>query len=232
MPISLLSRIIDLVAPRYCPVCGRRMAIGERTLCTVCNLHLPRTNYAADAYENRMARLFWGKLPIERAAALFFYEAHSEVCNLVYDLKYHDRPEIGAEMGMMTAAEFARSSFFEGIDAIVPVPLSPKRQRQRGYNQSMEIARGVASYTGIPIVRDAVRRQGFKESQTHKSRMERVTNVEDAFRLHKGEQIRGRHVLVVDDVVTTGATVTACADELTKAGGVRISVLALGFAKP
>lgn len=232
MPISFISRLTDLIAPRYCPVCGRRMAIGEHTLCTVCNLHLPRTGYAADAYENRMARLFWGKLPIERAAALFFYEAHSEVCNLVYDLKYHDRPEIGFELGSLTAAECGREGFFEDIDAIVAVPLSPQRQRQRGYNQSMEIARGVAKATGIPIVKDAVRRRTFKESQTHKSRTERAENVEDAFCLHKGELIRGKHVLVVDDVVTTGATVTACATQLAKAGGVRISVLALGYAKP
>ena len=113
--ISIWQRLLDLIAPRLCVVCGRRLAPSERVICAVCNLHLPRTGYQLSAYDNPMARLFWGIIPVERVAALFYYEASSRTSNILYDLKYHDHPEIGREMGRLMARELAASDFFDGM---------------------------------------------------------------------------------------------------------------------
>ena len=231
MRISFWTRLLDLISPRLCVVCGERLSITEEVICSKCNLHLPRTGFQRDPQENIMAKMFWGQVPIERATALFYYEAHAETANILYELKYKDHPEIGETMGRMLARELQRSDFFSGIDGIVPVPLAKKRLRQRGYNQSMEIAKGVSELTGLPIYNKVVKRTRFEGSQTSMGRWERNENVEKVFELIDGENVRGKHLLIIDDVVTTGATVIACAKELIKAGNVRISVLALGYAK-
>lgn len=228
---SLCSRLLDLIAPRSCAVCGNRLAISEEVICTKCNLHLPRTHYAASASDNEMARRFWGLLPMERAAALFFYESKSEITHIVLQMKYGNHPEYGFILGRMAAREFQPRQFFEGIGALVPIPLAPNRLRQRGYNQSVEIARGIQSVVHLPLLTDAVRRKAFTESQTHKNRLERNENVADAFERIPTADIRGQHLLLIDDVVTTGATATACGRELLKAQDVRLSVLSLAFAK-
>ena len=229
--ISFWHRLFDLIAPRLCVVCGRRLSPTEKVICAVCNLHLPRTNYQSSPIDNPMARLFWGIIPVERVAALFFYEAGSRTSNILYDLKYHDRPEIGREMGRLMAREFMEAGFFEGIDLIVPLPLARKRQRQRGYNQSMELARGISQMTGLPICNEVVRRTRFEKSQTQMHHWERQENVANVFKVRDLSAVSGRHVLLVDDVVTTGATMVACAREILKAEGVSVSLLSLGFTK-
>ena len=214
-----------------CVVCGSRLAVTEETLCSKCYLHLPRTDFRNNLYENVMAKLFWGRIAIEKADALFFYEPHAETAHILYELKYKNHPEIGVVMGRMMAKELMRSGLFEGIDAIVPVPLAKKRERERGYNQSLELAKGVSEVTGLPIADKVVVRTKFVGSQTQRGRWERNENVENVFELVDGDSINGKHLLLIDDVVTTGATIIACAQELQKASNVRISVLALGFAK-
>lgn len=146
-------------------------------------------------------------------------------------MKYRSHPETGELMGRMAAKEFATYGFFDGIDAIVPVPLAKNRQRERGYNQSLEIARGVSAVTRIPITSKALKRKSFAASQTKMNRWQRNENVEDVFLLTDGNAVKGKHILIIDDVVTTGATVISCAKELMKAGGTRFSVMSLGFTK-
>ncbi len=224
-------RIFNLIAPRACVVCGRRLAVGENVICTICNIHLPRTRFHKIPYDNRMARFFWGQIPVMRATAFFYYEPHSEVCRIIYSMKYLGHPEDGEIMGRMFAGEIKDDGFFEGIDLIVPVPLAKKRMRARGYNQSMEIAQGVSQITGIPVCDDVVIRKTFKSSQTKMNRWQRVDNVEDAFELKKPEKIRGKHLLMVDDVVTTGSTIISCAKEMMKCGEVKFSIISLGFTR-
>lgn len=231
MKISFWSRLLDLVSPRLCVVCGERLAVTEETLCSKCYLHLPRTDFGHDLYENVMAKLFWGQIRIEKATALFYYEPHAETANLLYELKYKHHPEIGLVMGRMMARELQKSGLFDDIDALVPVPLARKRERQRGYNQSMMLVRGVNEVTGLPIFNKVVRRTRFEGSQTQRGRWERNENVADVFELTEGDSISGKHLLLIDDVVTTGATIIACAKEMQKASDVKISVLALSFAK-
>ena len=229
--ISFWSRLLDLISPRMCVVCGKRLSVSEEVICATCNLHLPRTGFQREPYENIMAKTFWGQIPIERAAALFYYEPHAETANILYDMKYRNHPEIGEVMGRMMAKELQPNGFFEGIDGIVPVPLARRRERQRGYNQSMELAKGISEIVGLPIYNKVVKRCKFEGSQTSRGRWERNENVEKVFQLTDSESICGKHLLIIDDVVTTGATIVACAKELVKAGGVKISVLSLGYTK-
>ena len=228
---SIFRRLLDFVAPRSCVVCHCRLAPETEVLCPSCQLRLPRTNFHLSPNDNVMARLFWGIIPVEKVAALCYYAPGSEVAQLVYDMKYRDRPDIGETLGRLMASEFMPSGFFDGIDCLVPLPLARRRERQRGYNQSRRLALGVSEVTGLPVNDDMVCRTAFAKSQTQLGRRERQENVENVFQLRDGADFRGRHVLLIDDIVTTGATVVACARELLKVDGVRISILAFGLTK-
>ena len=231
MRISYWTRLLDLIAPRLCMACGQRLTVSEQDVCAVCYMHLPRTDFQMQPTDNPMARMYWGLIPVERAAALFYYEAGAGPSQIVYELKYHNHPEVGVTMGRMLARELQGSGFFDGIDALVPIPLARKRQRQRGYNQSLMLAQGISQATGIAIYNKVVRRKAFTESQTKLYRWERQENVENIFELTDADAIAGKHLLIVDDVVTTGATTTACSRELLKATGVTVSILSLAFTK-
>ncbi len=243
MKTSFWTRLCDLIAPRTCVVCGRRLSVTESALCAPCHLHLPLTRFWLSPCDNPMAKLFWGRIPLaggrpgqrpnsmERAAALFFYEPHSQTSKIVYDLKYHGDRSLAEAMGRIAARTMTDSGFFDGIDLIVPIPLTRGRQWKRGYNQSREIARGVSEVTGIPVENDVVKRTTFSGSQTRRHAWERFQNVETVFSVVAPEKVCGRHVLVIDDVVTTGATVASCASQLCLSGDVRISVLSMCFTK-
>ena len=225
------TRFLDFISPRQCVVCGERLSPTERSLCSVCVLHLPRTTYQFTPNDNPMAQLFWHLTPVERAAALLFYEPHSEMARIVYDMKYHDRPDIGEDMGRLMANEMQFARYFDGIDVLLPVPLSRKRLRQRGYNQSEQLAIGISDITHLPIVTKALRRKEFHQSQTKLARWQRQENVADTFQLIDNSPLKGRHVLLVDDICTTGATLIACVDALKDIEGIHLSVLTLGFTK-
>ncbi len=231
MKISWWTKFLDFISPRQCVVCGERLAPTERSICSVCMLHLPRTTYQFTPEDNPMAQLFWHLAPIDRAAALIFYEPHSEMAQIVYQLKYAHRPDIGEDIGRLMAVEFQYARYFEDIDFLIPVPLAHKRLCQRGYNQSHQLALGIQQITHIPINTEILIRQHFQQSQTHLSRQERQTNVADTFEVRNVEALIGRHILLIDDICTTGATLIACANALKKIEGIHISVLTLGFTK-
>lgn len=231
MRTSIWTKLLDVISPRPCVICGERLSANEQVICGACHLHLPLTHYEKQPLDNPMARLFWGQFPVERAAALFFYEAQAPASHLIYDMKYHNRPEVAQSMGIITARQFAAEGFFDGIDALVPMPITWRRRWQRGYNQSYEIARGITEVISLPIHHHVVKRIRFKKSQTKQHAWERLRNVDDAFCLVRPERISGLHLLLIDDIVTTGATVSACGRELAKAQDVRISVLSLGLTK-
>ncbi len=229
--MNWITRILDFISPRLCVVCGQRLSPTERSLCSVCLFHLPRTDFHQKPLENPMAQLFWGLAPIEKAAALFYYHPHSETAQLVYRLKYNNRPDIGEDMGRVMANELQAADFFSDIDVLLPVPLASKRLRQRGYNQSEQLAKGISDITHLPIVTKVLRRKHFQQSQTTLNRWQRQENVEDTFWLKEGSQLQDKHVLLIDDICTTGATLISCANTLKDIEGIRISVLTLGFTK-
>lgn len=216
--------------PRCCAVCGASLIEGEDTICTRCNIDMPRTNYHK-MKDNPVERMFWGKFPLERATSYFFYRKGSDFRRILHQLKYGGRKELGAVMGRCMAAELLPTGFFEDVDVVIPVPLHPRKQRARGYNQSEWIARGVFQVTGIPVDTSSVIREKHTNTQTRKSIYERWENVEGIFKLRHPERLVGKHILIVDDVLTTGATTTACADVFREIGGIRISVLTLAVAE-
>lgn len=178
-----------------------------------------------------MAQLFWHLVPVERAAAFMYFLPHSEMANVVYQLKYHDSPDVGEDVGRLIATDMALAHFFDDIDLLLPVPLTKKRLAQRGYNQCEMLAQGISSKTGLPVAAKALKRQVFHESQTHLTRRQRQENVEGTFVVQDASVLKGRHVLLIDDVCTTGATLIACAQAIRHIEDIRISVLTLGFTK-
>lgn len=225
-----LNSFLSLWFPRCCVVCGRPLAKGEECICTFCNINLPRTNYHLQK-DNPVEQLFWGKVALEKATSFFFYRKGSDFRQILHQLKYGGKKEIGAIMGRCMASELLASDFFEGIDVVIPVPLHKKKQKIRGYNQSEWIARGITAVTTIPIDTDTVSRHKNTETQTRKSAYERWENVNGIFALNQPESLAGKHILLIDDVLTTGATTVACACRLMEIDGVRISVLTLAMAE-
>ncbi len=228
---NIWASIIDMIAPRACTICGKRLSLSEEVLCAACTLHLNRTHYHLSPYDNELARYFWGKIPIERCAAYIFYQHHTQTSNAIYALKYGNRPDVGVFLGKTIAEAYISKGFFDGIDALLPVPLSKERYRQRGYNQSEMLAKGISEMTHLPILTDVIGRKTFVQSQTKLERWQRSENVKEAFTLLDADKIKGKHLLLIDDIITTGATITALSKELLQAEGVKISVCSLGYAK-
>lgn len=224
---SWIDTLLDLVYPRLCLLCGRRLATGEHDLCTSCLALLPRTGFHLRGC-NPMEGRFRGIVSVERTAALFHYQKGNPSCSLIHDLKYRNRPDIGVRMGELLAREIAPSGFFRDIDLLVPVPLSPQRLRNRGYNQAERIAHGVSLATGIPVDTAHLSRLHDNPTQTRQSRQERLDNTERLFTATRPEELASKHILLIDDVITTGATLRACAETLQAAPHIRLSLLTLG----
>lgn len=221
----------SLLFPRCCVVCGSPLSRGEECLCTCCNINLPRTGFHLRK-DNPVECLFWGRIPgLKRASSFLFYRKGSDFRRILHLLKYGGYKVLGEVMGRYMSAELSSGEFFDGVDMIIPVPLHRKKQKLRGYNQSEWIARGIASVTGIPLCAECMIREKNTETQTRKSTFERWENVEGIFRLCDTVHFEGKHVLLVDDVLTTGATTVACASAFAGVSGIRISVLTLAVAE-
>lgn len=226
----LLAPLMNVVSPRACAMCGCRLSLTERFICGPCVFQLPLTGFTDDFVHNEVMERFLGVVPVERAFSLVRFTPHAPAARAVYRMKYHHNPLVAEDMGAFVAQELASTAFFDGIDAMVPVPLTPGRERERGYNQSLHLARGMAAVNGLPIITGALVRVRFNGSQTAVSLRERSENVRQAFALAGDRPLRGKHILLVDDVITTGATMTACAEELLKVEGLKLSVLSWGLA--
>lgn len=196
-------------------------------------MNIPRTGFAAAPSDNDMKNMFLLQIPIERAAAFMRYMPGTDSARIVKTIKYSNGRNLAGKMGEIVAQEFLAEdkSFFEGIDVIIPTPLTIKRRRERGHNQAEEFAKGLAKETGIPMDSDSVRRVKFTVSQTALDRQERENNVKDAFRCIHPEKLKGKHILLVDDVVTTGATLLALAHSILKnTNDTTFSMLTIGIA--
>lgn len=226
---DLWDDFISLLFPRLCPGCGNHLLRNEKLICTECYICIPRTNFHLRE-DNPVARLFWGRCKIEKAAAFSFYNRDSRMKKLIHHLKYNGVMEIGFELGRMYANSLKSSDFLIGIDMIIPVPLHPVKQRKRGFNQCELISRGISDVTGIPVNTDSLIRKNISDTQTRKSRYDRWTNVEGIFMVKDQSSIEGCHILLVDDVITTGSTLESCANEILKASGTTVSVAALAVA--
>ena len=224
--LLFVASLADFLFPRYCACCRDRLSLHEQVICTSCLLNLPRVRHSSFT-DNDVTRTFWGLAPVEKGTARFYYAKSSGYSRLLADLKYHNRPETGDVLGRIMAEELLPRGFFNGIDLIVPVPLAREKENQRGYNQSACIASGISQATGIGVDTASVRRIVANPSQTHLTEAERRENVQGIFAVADPERLKNRHILLVDDVMTTGATLRSCAETIAAACSVRVSILCL-----
>ncbi len=225
---DLWDDVISLLLPRLCHGCGNQLLRNEKVICTECYVVIPRTNYHL-IRENPVEKLLWGRCLVERAAAFSYYTRDSRIRRMIHHLKYKGAAEIGTELGRIYGNSLKNSDFLDGIDFIIPVPLHPSKKRQRGYNQSDLISMGISEASGIPVDAGILERKTVTGTQTRKSRYDRWTNVDDIFRVTCRQRLKGKHVLIVDDVITTGSTIEACAGEILREGNTKVSVAALAF---
>ena len=226
---NLWDDFISLLFPRLCYACGDHLLRNENLICTECFVIIPRTNFHIDK-DNLLEQLFWGRCLIEKAAAFSFYNKGSRIRNLIHNLKYKGIRELGNELGRIYALSLKSSGFMSDIDLIIPVPLHYSKKRIRGFNQSDLISSGMSDVTGIPVYLNSLSRITVSVTQTKRSRYDRWTNVEGIFSVNDSEMLKGKHILLVDDVITTGSTIESCSNELLKVEGVKVSVVALAFA--
>lgn len=222
MKLSFIDALIGLLYPSVCAACGSSLFKWEKLVCTRCRSFLPKTGYEMNE-DNPLARLFYGKVRLKAVTACFFFSKEGKVQHLIHELKYKGNSDAGIFLGQELGKSLKDAPLFQGLDYLIPVPLHPKREKQRGYNQSMMIAQGISEEIGVPVDDKFLFRSVNTATQTHKTKEERWQNVKDIFELKHPELLEGKYVLLVDDVLTTGATLEACALTLSWVPGITIS---------
>lgn len=227
--LEWIDDLIGLLYPRLCPACEENTLPRESLICLPCYCELPYAEHYLEK-ENAFTERFWGRVPLESGAALLHFVKGGRVQALMHQLKYGGNQEIGLRLGMMLGEKLQTATVFSTVDVVIPVPLHPRRQRQRGYNQSACIAAGIAQGMGTAYSEQYLRRVAYTTTQTKKSRMSRFDNVSTAFQVRKASALEGKHILLVDDVLTTGATLEAVALPLLEVPGLKLSMATLAMA--
>ncbi len=227
--LDLFEDFITLIYPRYCFACQDGLIKGEEIICTTCIHELPRTQFHFEK-ENPVYNRLFGRLPIQFASAFLHFTKGGRVQQLMHAFKYNNRPEIGRIIGRVYGEDLRKTGLNEQIEAILPVPLHPTKLRRRGYNQSEEFGNGLAESLQVRCVSDAIIRITKTDTQTKKTKLKRWENVKEVFRVERPSEVEGKRLLLVDDVITTGATLEACGQVLMEAGCSEISVAGLAYA--
>lgn len=228
---DLVRDVASLLFPPRCAVCGEPLTRGERTVCTLCRATAPLTGYWREA-DNPVVRRCWGMVPVCQASGFLFFVRASGWRWLIHGFKYRGAWRTAREMGAWYGRYLRESGLYDDVEVVVPLPLHPFKRCRRGYNQSEYIAEGIAAQLGVEVDRRSVSRVRNTASQALKPRRERAGNVEDAFAVCRPERLAGRHVLLVDDVMTTGSTLLSCASAILRdAPGCRISIAALAVSQ-
>jgi len=221
--------VVGLFLPRRCAGCDAALLAHERAICLSCSEDLPRTRFHNDPL-NPVERIFWGRLELASATAFLHFDKQGMVQHMLHRLKYKGDKEVGLELGRRLARELMATPRFAGVERIVAVPLHPRKERQRGFNQSQVLVDGMLQEWGLPQGGPGLMRVVRTPSQTRKGRLDRWLNVKEAFHVGRNTDLEGRHVLLVDDVVTTGATLESCVNALKQVPGIRVSVATVAFA--
>jgi ComF family protein len=227
--VDAFSAVGELFYPPVCTACGGHLLKHETEICQLCLQRLPRTNFEKKPRDNQISMMMWGRCKVECGFSLFFYRKGERVQYLLHDIKYRGNQKLGSELGRQLA-KVIRQADCTVIDEVVPIPLHPKKKRQRGFNQAEVIARGIGEVLEVPVNTSSVYRNTHTSSQTKKGRFERWQNVEDIFNINNPEQLVGKHLLLVDDVITTGSTMEACINRLTAIDGVKVSIATIACA--
>ena len=226
----MFSDFFALFYPRICAACSGNLSAKEEFICVSCQFMLPKTQFST-LKNNALSKLFWGRANIETAASYYYFNSGSKVQHLIHRLKYKGQKELGVYLGEKYGQELIHSPLFNAIDVIIPIPLHPKKIKKRGYNQSEYIAMGLSKSLGAKVNTQSLIRVHESSTQTKKTRYERWENVENIFSINHFELIKDKHVLLVDDVITTGATIEAATNVLLPIEGVKVSIASLAFAE-
>jgi len=222
---EIKDSFLHLLFPHVCAGCGSDLLSEESMLCMRCVDAMPETNFEIHA-GNPIEKIFWGRLPLAAATAQFYFTKESLMQHLMHQFKYKNNKDLGLQLGRMMGDQLLRSNRFK-VDALISLPLFPAKEKRRGYNQATVLCYGMAEIMKVPILDKVILRPQHTDTQTKKGRLERWKNIEGKFVLSKANAITNKHILLVDDVVTTGATLEACGHELLKAENIQLSIATL-----
>ncbi len=226
----MVSDFFTLFYPRICASCAGNLSLNEDFICVSCQFKLPKTQYSITK-DNALCKLFWGRTNIETAAAYYYFNNGSKVQHLIHQLKYKGQKELGFYLGEKYGQELILSPLFKSINVIIPIPLHPQKLKKRGYNQSEYFAKGLSKSMQKQVNTQSLIRLKESSTQTKKTRYERWENVENIFSIWHAKSLKNKHVLLVDDVITTGATIEAATNTLLQIEGVKISIASIAFAE-
>ena len=226
----LVDDFISLFFPNLCLACGKNNPVKKELICISCQYRLPKTQYHLEK-ENPFTERFWGRLKLETGAALYHFFKGGRAQQLIHQLKYKEKPEVALKLGIYYGQILKEIPHFQEVDLIVPVPLHPRKEHQRGFNQSDQFARGLSESMEKPWLKKALKRISHSPSQTQKTRFERLKNVMSAFELDQSHKLQFKHILLVDDVLTTGATLESCGLKILEVPGTRLSMATIAMAR-
>ncbi|SDF34364.1 comF family protein [Mucilaginibacter pineti] len=229
LPGGYLADFVSLLFPELCPACNASLVANEHIICSDCRYNLPYTDFHLQA-DNIVAQQFYGKIKVEAAYALYYFNKGGNVQNMMHHFKYSGMHKIGKVLGGIAGSQLAQNTIFNTIDYIIPVPLHKSRLRKRGYNQSACFADGLAEKLNAGVEIDNLVRVVATDTQTHKSRFARFQNMQQVFSIANPEKLAGKHILLVDDIITTGSTLEACGMELLKVPGLTLSIATIAYA--
>jgi ComF family protein len=225
----MIRSLLHLFYPHVCENCGHDLTGTEEVLCISCMRKMPVTSFQLTA-NNPVEKIFWGRMPVQHAMAGYYFARDSCLQQLIHQFKYKGRKDIAVYLGRQLGLQLKQSNWWQNISLIIPVPLNKTKLRHRGYNQAAMLAKGIADILGCKVVEDGLTRKAHAVTQTHKTRLERWENVAEAFQLNDQKKVKNSHVLLVDDVLTTGATLEACGHALLDTGDAELSICSLAYA--
>jgi ComF family protein len=225
---NALHPLLHLFIPHKCAGCGSDIMSRQQVLCMHCINRLPVTSFH-DHADNPVEKIFWGRMSITSAASYLYFSKDSVLQHIVHELKYKGNKELGSFMGRKMGEALLNAQRFKDVDALVPLPLYAARERKRGYNQATLLCQGMAEVLQLPVLTRVIRRHTLSETQTTKNRIDRWLNMQGKFVLQQPDAIAGKHMLLVDDVITTGATLEACGQELLTAPNTRLSIMTMAY---
>jgi ComF family protein len=227
--MSLINDFLSLIYPRHCEACAGNLFGHEQFLCNKCRLTLPKSNYHVNT-DSQLIRTFSGRVPLANAGCYFLYEKSGKVQKLLHAIKYQEQKELGEHLGTLYGNDLSKEETFRNIDVILPIPLHKNKLKARGFNQSEWFAQGLSKSLLKELDTTSLERITDTATQTKKKKYQRWENVEGIFKLQNENNLVNKHVLLVDDVVTTGATIEACWQALKHVEGIKISLVSIAFA--
>lgn len=228
--MSLWNDFISLIYPRTCICCGNLLLKSEYHVCNYCFVNLPKSNFHSEQ-NSELDKIFYGRANIAKAGSFLLFEKSGKIQKILHSIKYQGNTELAEQMGIWYGNILKSDVVFSSIDLIIPVPLHSDKLKQRGFNQSEEFAKGLSKALNVPLMAGNLVRKEYTSTQTKKSKIERWENVKDKFELLEPEQLNSKKILLVDDVITTGATIDACYQALSKSESPQVFIASLAYAK-